>query len=363
LLAREPARGLRGPDPFAMNTLPKDFERPSIPSAYLALWLTMLERRGHSAARLLAGTGLSQGELSRPDGMVSGRQLLTVVATSIQLTADPSLAYAFGLEMKPTSHGLLGYAIMTCATLRDAIRLGERYLRLRVAEGRIRIKLSVEGETAMVTLEDEIEFKPFRQFILEIFTAAILRNGEVLLGQRPAGEIWVDYPEPWYYAGLRDRLPPVKFGMPHTGIRFPSSYLDRPLALSDPLASTQAVARLEHELMLVSGEQAGVLERVRAALTDPERPFPELPHVAKRLGMSERTLKRRLNLAGTSYQRLLDEERRDEAGRLLQDGTLTIDDIAARLGYNDPANFTRAFRKWTGYSPTAWRRKHAPQDG
>jgi AraC-like DNA-binding protein len=76
--------------------------------------------------------------------------------------------------------------------------------------------------------------------------------------------------------------------------------------------------------------------------------------VARGLGMSERTLKRKLAEQGTSYSELLDRERHSQAVELLR-GAASIDDVAERLGYSDAANFTRAFRRWTGRSPRVHR--------
>lgn len=335
------------------------YGRSPVPGEYLALWVAMLERRGQSPSRLLKGTGLSLEALSQPDVRVTAIQFAMTVATSIQLTGDPTLGYAFGLEMKPTAHGVLGYALMTCPTGRDAVRLGERFVRLRVPSKRLR--LSVDGDTAVLALEDrEREPPALRQFELEVTTAAIWRAAELLLGEKPEGEIWVDYPEPHYFERCRDKLPPVRFGMPRNELRFPKSYLDRSLVLADPLASRQAVARLEQELCVLGEDEASVEDRVRAVLRGEERPFGELSYVAKRVGMSERTLKRRLKLKGASFQRLLDEARAERAKVLLHDGSATVDQVAAKLGYGDSANFTRAFRKWTGVSPTAWRKQVVP---
>ncbi len=333
------------------------YERPSIPAVYMALWLSMLERRGFAPTRILQGTGLSPELLAAADARVSQLQFMMVVATSIQLTGDPTLGYAFGLEMKPTAHGFLGYALMTCPTGRDAVRLGERFVRLRVPSKRL--KLVIEDETAILVLEDRVrEMSVHRQFLLEVITAAIWRAAELLLGEKPEGEIWVDYPEPPYYERLRDSLPRIRFGMPRNELRFPRAYLERTFVLSDPLASRQAVTRLEQELRMLGEEDDDVPERVRATLRDEEHPFGELAYVAKRLGMSERTLKRRLKVKGASFQRLLDEARAERAKVLLQDGAVSVDQVAEKLGYGDPANFTRAFRKWTGFSPSVWRKRN-----
>jgi AraC-like DNA-binding protein len=94
---------------------------------------------------------------------------------------------------------------------------------------------------------------------------------------------------------------------------------------------------------------------VRAQLNDEQGGFRDLEEVAKRLGMSTRTLKRRLADQGTTFSHVLDELRRQRALLLLANRELSINEIAGRLGYTEAANFTRAFRRWTGRTPAAYR--------
>ncbi len=75
--------------------------------------------------------------------------------------------------------------------------------------------------------------------------------------------------------------------------------------------------------------------------------------------MSSRTLKRRLKMHGTSFQRMLDDTRKRDAIRLLEDRTLSVEEIAHRIGYSAPANLLRAFRKWTGTTPASFRARVA----
>ena len=95
--------------------------------------------------------------------------------------------------------------------------------------------------------------------------------------------------------------------------------------------------------------------RVGALLEDATADFPDLEAAASRLHVSSRTLKRRLARRGTTYQHLLDQTRKARATALLRDTRVPIAQIAATLGYRDPATFTRAFRKWTGRSPSEFR--------
>lgn len=333
---------------------PKDLKRPTIPATYPMLWLAMLERRGVPIASVLEGTGITRAELEVEGARVTPLFGALITSRGLGLTGDPTLGYAFGLEMKPTAHGFLGYAAMTCPTLGDAIRLAERYLRLRVEV--VRLHLSVTGDVAALSVENEIQNSFIRQFAMEVVTAAMVRAAELLLGERPALEIWSDGPEPAYYAQVRQLLPPIHFGMPRTELRFARAYLERPLSMADPVASRDAVLRLERELAaLEDGAESDLVDKVRALLSAAQGGFPELPSSAKRLGVSERSLKRKLQQRGTSYQKLMDAERLARAARLLQTTDISIERLASDLGYSDPTNFTRAFRRWTGQSPRSFR--------
>lgn len=117
------------------------------------------------------------------------------------------------------------------------------------------------------------------------------------------------------------------------------------------MAQTQAPEQCEREQALDARGPDNVAQRVRAELNLGAEGYPDLSGVAARLLTSSRTLKRRLQQRGTSFQQLLDEARHRDALRLLENPDLEIRQIAAALGYQDPPSFTRAFRRWTGQSP------------
>lgn len=109
-------------------------------------------------------------------------------------------------------------------------------------------------------------------------------------------------------------------------------------------------------------ETEPVLARVRAALVGGDDGYPDLETVATRLSMSTRTLKRRLNERGFGFRQLLDEVRRKDATRLLEDTNLSVEEVAFRLGYTAHSNFIRAFRSWTGTTPSAFRKHGLPAE-
>jgi AraC-like DNA-binding protein len=145
---------------------------------------------------------------------------------------------------------------------------------------------------------------------------------------------------------------PLRFDSVIAAVVFPESHLSRPIVDADPLL---------HRLLFDNAELA-------IAATDPmlhidvRRTIRQLMNrqcsraeVARRLGMHERTLGRRLQASGTTFQRLLDETRLDMALQLLRDTRVQVARVAAALGYRDPTVFTRAFTRWTGLTPSQFR--------
>jgi AraC-like DNA-binding protein len=132
------------------------------------------------------------------------------------------------------------------------------------------------------------------------------------------------------------------------------SILDLPLVTADPAAMELARAQCDRELA-AQAEAGGFVGRVREAVARAGGGFRSLDEVARRLHLSTRTLKRRLAIQGTSFSGVLDEVRQQRALLLLEDRRLALAEVADRLGYSDAANFTRAFRRWTGQTPAAFR--------
>jgi AraC-like DNA-binding protein len=97
----------------------------------------------------------------------------------------------------------------------------------------------------------------------------------------------------------------------------------------------------------------GSIRQIAASLL--KEGYPDVQLIAERLGISVRSLQRQLHEADLTYSRLIEQVRFDRSVRLLSDPTIKLADVAAELGYTDAANFTRAFRRWTGVSPSDFR--------
>jgi AraC-like DNA-binding protein len=164
-----------------------------------------------------------------------------------------------------------------------------------------------------------------------------------------------DYPAP-AHSDLygRELGVPVRFDRSHTAMVIPESLLDRECATADPAMFASAIDRLEAKQRQLDDEHSviGHVEVLLDASGDAGVPVEE---AASALGMSRRSLTRRLSEAGTSFRAVRDHHRRSRAELLLRDRSLDLDEIAWRLGYGNVANLGRATRRWFGMPPGRYR--------
>jgi AraC-like DNA-binding protein len=147
----------------------------------------------------------------------------------------------------------------------------------------------------------------------------------------------------------------LRFAAPRRGFSFERSLLATPIPSADPKLYRILVAQLERDLRELP-EAPLFTERVRnLMLTETPLARSTLPTVASALKMSARTLARRLSSEGTSFGDLLDHVRRTRALAYLDEGQLRVEEVAAALGFSRSSAFHRAFKRWTGQSPSAYR--------
>jgi AraC-like DNA-binding protein len=145
---------------------------------------------------------------------------------------------------------------------------------------------------------------------------------------------------------------PVVHGASRSCLMFPAVLL----SVANQHAETERTSEMELALRRAWPAEAAFMDRVRARVADAVLDGePNVGEVARRLAMSSRTLQRRLQAEGVSFQAVIDEVRREIATRALVREDLSIAEVGYRLGFADPAAFSRAFRRWTGHTPKSWR--------
>jgi AraC-like DNA-binding protein len=324
---------------------------PGVHAVHLA---ELVRRWGITPEELLGPFGQTLEELADPASRVSVPTVERGVARARTLTGEPALGVYLGLQMRISAHGFLGFAAMAASTLREALMLASRFAPTRTTA--IGIRLEEHGDRAAIIFDEHCSFGTARDVVITALMVGLDRIAASLAGtELPGGDFEVAYPEPEYAARLLQSLPrdKVRFSQASNRMVFDRRILDSRIATADPDALRLARDQCERELQRL-GFHPNIVTRVRALLGACDRELPSLERAARQLGMSTRTLMRKLAEVGTAYSDLSDQVQLGRAVSLLR-SQLTVDEIADRLGYSDAANFTRAFRRWTGKSPRAYR--------
>lgn len=337
-----------------MTILKMNPEEYSVSIEYAPLLVTMLERYGVSKEQLLAGAA-EPPNLRDPSARLPLQDFVDIVRRAIKLSGAPWLGWEFGATLTLSSHGFLGYAAMSSETLRDAVELAVKFFRTRTTV--VDLQLKVEGDTAILQLDELVALQDIQPFVVESLFSSFHFMGLKLLGEVPMdGELRFAFPEPDYYERMKPLIPvPVLFDCAYNQMRFPAARLDQRLRFADPRLAKMAEAQCEQEMANIKSPPK-LLNQVRRIILAQSGRFPSVDEAASDLHMSSRTLKRKLQQLGTSYQTILDDLRKGLAVEYLTQTEITVDDIAVQLGYSDASNFARAFRRWTGRSPSDYRR-------
>jgi len=274
--------------------------------------------------------------------------------SALQLTNDAELGIKFGARLDLTSHGILGYALMSSHTVEQALQRLVRYIGL--AAPPIHFEQMMQGSRCLLVCRAEPELVP-QQFYIDAVLMSVIVSAHTLLGARVAreAELWLTGPKPAHakrYEAVSGVS--VSFDRPHNAVTMPRRYLEAPVLSAEP-AMAELCRRQCEKLLANMRDRRGLAGRIREQLLRAPGRFPDIERIARQYLMSERTLRRRLTDEGTSYRTLLDEVRLELARTYLTSTGLPVAEIAVLLGYDDPANFRRAFKRMQRQSPAEYR--------
>lgn len=271
-------------------------------------------------------------------------------------TGDPGFGLKVGAEFTPMSISGVGFALQSAATLREAIAMVQRFQRLISDGGRFQI---VAGNTATWLVyhprQGKLAFSPHQ---IEAVLASVVGFASWVTGTRmqPA-RVQFSQPRLGPAQGYQTVFNcPVEFEQAFSGVLIENTVLDQPLPQADPqLAQVHeryTSARLE--ALTMNSASVAELQRWLAARVGPV--LPRRADAAEVLGISERTLARRLRDQGQTFDSLLDEVRRQKALQAVAETSAALPEIAESLGFAEVSTFYRAFKRWTGSPPVRWRK-------
>jgi AraC-like DNA-binding protein len=329
--------------------------QPYMPVSYATIYLDLAAERGMSTTQVLQQAGLHAHLLTDLTGRISPQQYVHLVAAVLALTGDNGLGFEVGARQPLTAHGSLGYALLCCSHVDEAVSLLQRFWHIR---GR-GIRLACYQQSSDLVFEfysDMPISEAVRRVLFDAMLSGFYHSLRFILSESELlGELWFDYAQPDYVARFSQHLPTLCYQMPTTQLRVPIALSKKRLVMANPEALALAVAQCERESSLLAEQDSDILISARAAMVLTEHGYLHPDKLAERLHVSTRTLRRHLQMQGVSYQALLEEARRRDALVLLEKPNIEIQKIAELLGYNNPANFTRAFKEWTGRTPSQFR--------
>jgi AraC-like DNA-binding protein len=313
----------------------------------------LVKHWGVTSEELFRPFGVREEEVSEPHARMPHALHVAILDRARALTGEPALGIFWGLQIRASVFGFMGFATASAATLRDAIELAVQFAPLAsTAEG---MRLHVDGDRASIFLDESVDTGSVRDVITLARLSSLWRIGQAITGRDLNAAAEVAFPEPPYYARFAHLSPPVRFDRPATRALIDAETLEYPLVTADPLALRLAAEQCARELSSLGGG-GRLIRTVRGLVWKPEGGLRSPADVASAMHMSPRTLRRRLESQGQSLSALFDQERRDRALSLLGSHDLSLAQVAEKLGYRNVQNFERAFRRWTGATPAAYRR-------
>jgi AraC-like DNA-binding protein len=325
-----------------------------VPPIYARLLRMLLQRADIDGDRVLAAAGLDWATLLTDDRRLDRDTIVALAEAAMAATRRPWLGLDLGGGAPVSAHGSLGYAAVTGRDLRETLQVIARYGTTRNDAMAWTCIDTPSGMTMQAT--DRTDLGRVRGFFIDTVLGAVLRMVETAVGHVPDG-LRVDLPlpaPPWRDQYRRFGLAELRFGQPAFAVHASHLDLALPCIGADAKAHAAACRQCEEALAEVAG--AGMAQRVSGLLASVGAgAYPRMAEIARRCGMSPRTLIRRLHDDGTSYQALLDVARKQRALWMLQHTREPVEEVAARLGYLDTSNFSRTVRRWFGMTPRALR--------
>ncbi|MDB4988219.1 MAG: virS 15 [Myxococcaceae bacterium] len=319
--------------------------------------LAELSSRGHTTAEVVRGVGISPDVLCDLRARIPCGDLERLIARAVLLSGDPGLGLTLGEKAPESMLQILGYLLLSCRTLRDAFAALERYAALTVDGAGWR--LTELGDSATFAYECPLTRGVGARFTSEFVLAMGVRIARHFIPQTEmhVEQVLFRHEAPAYEARYqRVFSAPVRFEQADDALVFPRHFLDVQQFHADDV--TNWALRDTADRVLETLERPSSLsERIRGILrSDAMLAALEVDQLARSIGLTRRALRRRLAAEGTSLTSLVDEARcRLACEELRRDGSVRT--ISERMGYSEPSAFYRAFRRWTGQTPSEFVRR------
>lgn len=339
-----------------MSAPPDSLIRANIPSTVVSGLVEIGGRAGHPVASWLDGIGLDPDDLSSSSAaQLSYRQAVTIVRRAVRAMPEQSIGMQVGCREALVSFGIVGLAMRACATGSEALQVA---LELHPASGSLvdAIAESVDDHV-VVSIYERAPDPELRTFLIEeALCSAVVFLRSVLGADQSPSAVELNYPAPAYASEYRRFFRcPVRFEAGASRVHLPVGLLERRLPTRDDAIRAVAIDTCRRLIAGSTTTRPAVTVSVETILNRSLRRPLTMAEVADHLHVTERTLRRQLDAAGESFTLIRDRVRNHRATFLLCETTVTIDAVAREVGYSDGREFRRAYLRWTGRTPSAFR--------
>ena len=310
-----------------------------------------LQAEGLDTAALLRDAGLDPAALDIADGRVPADRVNRLWQHAIARAGRPTVGLTRAVIPQPALFDVVGYAMLSAPDLRGVLQRMARYIRIVSDAAAVAVAQDPDGYRMTLGLAGPARDVPWQRYAFDLLSfLAFLRW---IMTREPRSTVLelTAGPDSDARALAEMHTCLIRLGAPANALVF------SPDDMAQPLPTAHAALSGVHERIaeehLARLDRSGIANQVRAAiaarLADGE---PGRALVARTVGMSERTLQRRLGQDGTSFRQVLDQLRRDLAERYMEQSTLSLAEIAYLLGFSDQGSFFRATSRWFGTSPS-----------
>ncbi|GEP06793.1 AraC family transcriptional regulator [Methylobacterium oxalidis] len=316
----------------------------------------LLRHLGADPDPVIRAAGLDLAMLTDPDAIIPLGAFCELIIRSGACTGCPHFGLLLGQRVRLSSLGLVGSLMLNCETVGDALRTLVRHVDMHC----------VGATTALIVKEGTavwncVVYEPGIDCADQIADAAAAAGTNVLRALCGADwsptEVLLPRSVPADELTYRQLFgAPVRFNREVASLVFPAFQLDHPIPGADPALLQTLRERLAEQSRRATPDFASRLRhRVRIELM---HGHCSAERIAGLLCMHRRTLARRLSAEGTTFSVVADQGRFEIARQLIDHTDIPLAQIAAALGFSEASAFTRAFRRWSGDSPSAWRTGH-----
>ncbi len=330
-----------------------------IPARYFQLLRDVVQENGVSADLWLRQAGVSEQALTARDSLLTASQADALADAALALCERSDIAFEMGRRIKTNSHSLLGYGLISCNTFDEYMRMAQRHYHLMIETWTLRYRLVPGGAEATYTPTVAMSSE-LLAFYLEVLALAHHNQMVLMLGERlPPYDIYLSMKAPphiqRYYQLGRARFHFDEGELAAVRVVMDSDMLRLPLAMGNPDVARDIDERCSKLAQRPARGVDNWIDYVTMVLQESQGGLVTLDDIARRANVSARTIDRHLKQEGQRFRELAEKIRFEKACAMLAAPGTRITDVAELLGFSDTANFSRAFQRVMGVSPSQYR--------